>query len=113
MRIAVLDLETTGTKPYLGTIVEVGICMLDLKTGFTTPLLDTLVKEPQFENRFEGESLNESWIFQNTDLTPDMVRIAPTWKSIKRKSQKILNKFPVTAYNTAFDFGFLRSRGIT
>ncbi len=112
MRVAVLDLETTGRKPHLGTIVEVGICLLNLDNGFITPLLNTTVREYNFEEKFEANRISNVWIFQNSDLQIETVRNGPKWEEFAPKIQKILNKFPVTAYNTAFDFGFLKSRGI-
>ena len=112
MRIAVLDIETTARYPQVGTIVEVGICMLDLETGFNSKLLDTVVREADFETKFEGSQLEKCWVFQNSDLTVNMVRNAPKWGDVVPKLERIFQKFPVTAYNKAFDLGFLRNRQV-
>jgi len=110
--IAVLDLETTGRYPEKGTIIEIGVCLLDIETNFKSVLLDTLVREQNFETKFEAPRLDQCWVFQNSTINIDMVRQAPTWEEVMPKIQKILNFFPVTAYNKAFDFSFLRSRGV-
>jgi DNA polymerase-3 subunit epsilon len=53
-----------------------------------------------------------SWIFQNSSLTIEDVLKAPTWESLEASVQAIFDEYPVTAFNKAFDFGFLRARGI-
>ncbi|WP_457559548.1 3'-5' exonuclease [Candidatus Harpocratesius sp.] len=112
MRIAVLDIETTGRTPQTGTIVEIGIAMIDLRTHFVTKLFDSLCREPEFEMKFEARMLEDCWIFQNSTLTINDIRNAPKWSEVAPKIQRIMNKFPVTAYNKAFDFSFLKNRGI-
>jgi DNA polymerase III subunit epsilon len=112
MKIAVLDIETTGRHPNNGTIVELGIVLLDLNTHFKTKLLDSTCRESNFETKYEATNLEQSWVFQNSTLTLNEVRSGPSWEEIAPKIQIILNKFPVTAYNKEFDFGFLRDRKI-
>jgi DNA polymerase-3 subunit epsilon len=112
MRIAVLDIETTGINPNQGTIIEVGICLLDLETGFISQLLDTTVREKHFETQYGGESLKTCWVFQNTDLTVETIRNGPAWEDVVGKIQTILNKFPITAFNKVFDLGFFKDRGL-
>ncbi len=112
MKIAVIDIETTGRSPSVGTIVEVGACLLDLETHFTSKLLDLVVIQPQFETLHEAGRVDDSWVFQNSDLTVDMVRNGVSWDQAAIKIQRILDKFPCTAYNKAFDFGFFRASGL-
>lgn len=112
MRIAVLDIETTGRYPQQGTIVEIGIIMVDLDTEYMSPLLDTTCRDPLFTSKFEGNRLEECWVFQNSSLRVQDVQNGPTWEEVGPKIQRILAKFPVTAYNTQFDFGFLKAAGI-
>ncbi|WP_371803937.1 exonuclease domain-containing protein [Candidatus Lokiarchaeum ossiferum] len=112
MKIAVLDIETTGRTPKTGTIVEIGICLLDLKSHFKSKLFDSTCREVNFDFLHEEKLLENAWVFQNSSLTIEDVRNGPTWEYIKPKIQKILSKFPVTAYNKQFDFGFLQTRGI-
>jgi len=105
MKIVVVDIETTGFLNTGGLIVEVGIILLDLETGETECTYNELVKEENF-----GEEHNESWIFDNSDLTHGEIMSANSLD--KDKIQKIFDEYPATAYNKAFDFGFLRSRGL-
>ena len=112
MQIAVVDIETTGRTPTEGTIVEIGIAMLDLRTHFISKLFDSVVREDTFLKVYEATSIAESWVFQNSNLKLDDVLEAPLWTQVRVKIQRILNHFPVTAYNKDFDFGFLKSRGL-
>ena len=110
--IAVVDIETTGRNPQVGTIVEVGICELDLQTGAIRKLFNSVCREAAFTTKFEARSLAEAWIFQHSTLTPEDVLKAPAWDDIKDSLQQILTSYPVTAYNQEFDFNFFRNRGL-
>jgi len=105
MKIAVADIETTGFLNNGGLIVEVGIILLDLDTGETEHIYNELVREDGF-----NEEHKESWIFDNSDLTHEEVMDAKPLD--KEKIQEIFDRYPATAYNKAFDFDFLRSRGL-
>lgn len=107
MNIGIIDIETTGFFPK-GFIVEVGIASLDTDTGEVETVFDSVCKEPGMTVRDR-----EAWIFSNSDLTVEMVREAPTFESLKDEIQEAINGFDaVTAYNKAFDFQFLKHRGI-
>lgn len=111
MKIAVLDIETTGFLAQGGKIVEIGIAELNLVTGETLPLYDSLIKEDGLdESHTEGKY---GWIFKNSDLKFEELLDAPSLESQREEVQSILDKYQVTAYNKAFDFGFLRDRGFT
>ncbi len=112
MKIAIIDIETTGRTPKTGTIVEIGICLLDLETQFKSKLFSSTCREANFESLFEGNQLEKAWIFLNSSLKIEEIKKGPTWEEIKPKIQKIVNKFPMTAYNKQFDLGFLKDRGI-
>ena len=99
MQIAVVDIETTGRTPTEGTIVEIGIAMLDLRTHFISKLFDSVVRENKFLKVYEATSISESWVFQNSDLKLDDILEAPLWSEVRVKIQRILNHFPITAYN--------------
>lgn len=75
--MAVLDVETTGLIPLYDLIVEIGIVELNLLTGETQVLFDSVVREPKF-----GEEHKNSWIFENSDLTFDEVKNAPSFDEI-------------------------------
>jgi DNA polymerase III epsilon subunit-like protein len=45
MKIAIVDIETSGFQNQGGLIVEVGVVGLDLETGSITDEFDAIVKE--------------------------------------------------------------------
>ncbi len=111
-KIAVVDIETSGFQNQGGLIVEVGIVGLDLETGYITEEFNEIVKEDGFGAQHAKNPYG--WIFQNSDLkyedalrSSELIRVLP-------KIQSIFDKYPcgATAYNKAFDFGFLKSRGL-
>jgi DNA polymerase-3 subunit epsilon len=106
MKIAVLDLETTGFDPR-DCIVEIGVCELDLEAGATLALLNMPVREPHFT-----KAQQHSWIFRHSDLKFWDVMNATPWKNAERELQWILSDYPITAFNKAFDFAFLKHRGL-
>lgn len=112
-KIAVVDIETTGFLKPGGSIVEIGIVELDLDTGDTKILFDSLVREPILTAKHRSKPFG--WIFENSDLTPEMVRAAPNAEDVFPLAQYILNQYPLgcTAFNKRFDFDFLRDRGFT
>lgn len=105
MKIATVDIETTGFFDFGGLIVEVGIVLLDLETGKTEKIYNELVCEEQF-----GERHINSWIFKNSDLSFQDVLNAEPLDLISL--QKIFDEYPATAYNKDFDFQFLKDRGL-
>lgn len=105
MKIAVVDIETTGFQNQNGLIIEVGIVELCLETGATKIIYDKLVRESEYNS-----SHKDSWIFSNSDLTHNDICCAD--KLDIKSIQSILDRYHVTAYNKSFDFNFLRSRGI-
>lgn len=110
--IAIVDIETSGFQKQNGLIVEIGIVGLNLETGTVTNEFDSIVKEDGFDERHFKHPYG--WVFQNSDLKYDDVLSANSLASVLPEIQNILDKYPLgaTAYNKAFDFGFLRSRGL-
>lgn len=108
-KILVLDIETTGFLQTGGKIVEVGIVELDLNTGNRTTLFD----EVCHESGITLEEVEKSWIIQNSDLTIEMIKYSGSLEGKRKRIQKILNDYPLgaTAFNNAFDFGFMEDRG--
>jgi len=106
-KIAVIDLETTGLDPT-DCIVEVGVCELDTETGDVQKLLDMVVKE----DRFCIDTHRYAWVFDHSSLkAEDIVHAAP-WKFAARELNQLLEEYPVTAFNKAFDLAFLRVRDL-
>jgi DNA polymerase III subunit epsilon len=112
MKIAVIDIETTGFLNQGGLIVEIGIVGLDLNTGEVTREFDALVKEPGFDESHARHPFG--WIFQNSDLAFEDVLAARPLDELLPEIQAVVDRFSAgaTAYNKQFDFGFLRSRGL-
>ncbi len=104
MKIAVLDIETTGFFDWDACIVEIGIVELDLKTGGIEVLYNEVIREEKFGAKHKG-----SWIFENSSLNFYEVMEAASldFDTI----QGILDRYHVTAYNKEFDFEFLKDRG--
>ncbi len=104
----VIDIETTHVSKNKGHIVEVGIVRLDLGNGGRAVLYDRLVREQDCS----FEELRRSWFYNNSDYDVCDFRGA---RSLDRGVvQKIIDLNPegVTAFNSAFDFGWLESRGL-
>jgi len=103
--IAVIDLETTGFSATKNNIVEIGIARLDVLTGEVTKLLDVVVRELSF-----GPHCKKAWVFKNTSLTYEEVLKAKPLEFYRKEIQAIFDKYPMTAFNSSFDFRFLRAR---
>lgn len=59
------------------------------------------------------QEVENSWIVKNSDLTIEAIRNSRRLDKIQHVIQNIINDYPLgaTAFNNAFDFGFLESRG--
>lgn len=106
MKIAILDIETTGFSPQMDCIIEIGVVELCLETGERRVLFDEIIKEDRYT-----ENHRNSWIFSNSDLSHEQVMNANALNS--EALQKIFDEYLVTAYNKRFDFNFLKHRGFT
>lgn len=112
-KILVIDIETLGFREKGGSIVEVGAVELNLETGEITEVFNSLVREDILSARHR-ESSEYNWIFQNSDLTPEIVREAPSQHDVYPLFQEVVNRYTegVTAFNRNFDIPYLESRGI-
>jgi DNA polymerase-3 subunit epsilon len=109
--IGIVDIETTGFLNQGGKIVEVGIVELDITNRAKRVLFDSVVQEDGMSELHTIHPMG--WIFQNSDLTYDEVVKAPSLEDVKEEIQGVFDSFftGITAFNKAFDFGFLKSRG--
>jgi DNA polymerase-3 subunit epsilon len=107
--ILIIDIETTGFLKAGGKIVEIGIVELNLQNGDTRIVFD----EVMHERPITKEEVENSWIVKNSDLTVEEIRSSKQLKHHFAEVQSILNKYPLgcTAFNNAFDFGFMEDRG--
>ena len=108
MKIAVIDIETNGFHTNFSSIVEIGISLVDTEKGTIKLIYDEVVND-----KFTPHSKwnQTAWIFENTDLTREDVASAVKLKDQKADIQKIFDQYPVTAFNSSFDFRFLTARG--
>lgn len=106
--ILVIDIETSGFNHTKDVIFEIGIVSLDLESGNIKTLFDSVIREPHLSQRHR-----DSWIFSNSDLTPELVRDAPKVETVKDQIQEIIDSYPegITAFNRNFDIDFLKNRG--
>jgi DNA polymerase III subunit epsilon len=109
MKIGVIDIETSDFFDKGGSILEVGIVIVDTEKKTLNKAFNSLCKEPSF-----GEKDRDAWVFSNSNLTYDMIdQCKQSFDDIRDEIQAIINVCDyVTAYNKAFDFEFLRDRGV-
>lgn len=107
MKLLIIDIETTGFVPQGNSIVEIGLVLCDSDTRETIPVFNQIVRDGEFDY----EKHKNSWIFKNTDLTPEEVRSAKHIDEYREELQKLFDVYPLTAYNKKFDLSFMRARG--
>ena len=108
MKIAVLDIETTGFSDKWDAIVEIGITLVDTEKKTTTLIYDEVIKDKNFKPTWARHK--DAWIFKNSDLTIKDVINGKSLESQRKKIQGIFDKYPVTAFNSKFDFKFMGAR---
>lgn len=107
MKIAVVDIETTGFITDSDAILEIGITLVDTTTRKLEIIFDKVIRDP----KFKVHKHMSAWIFSNSDLDFADIMKAPTLESVQGELQGIFDKYKVTAHNKPFDLRFLRSRG--
>jgi len=105
MKVAVVDIETTGLYTSYDLIVEIGIVELNLETGETKILFNNFVKEPGF-----GEKYRNAWIYDNSNMKFEDGLNAPILEKFRNELQEIFKNYDITAFNISFDLGFLKAR---
>lgn len=99
--IFVIDTETTGLDGApKDVVVDIGICSVDIKKGEVKDIYSSVVGYDVTE---WDRTRKEAWIFENTDLTLDMVASAPPLCKIREDVYEILKGQIVTSYNIPFD----------
>lgn len=106
MKIAVLDIETTGFIVTTDAVVEIGITLVDTTTQEITKIFDKVILDPVF-CKYNHKT---AWIFENSNLTIEDVLNGVPLEEIEDELQKIFDTYPITAHNKSFDLRFLRSR---
>lgn len=106
MKVLIIDIETTGWFNSKGLIVEVAAVLLNLENGDKETIFHQIVKEKGF-----NEEHKKAWIFENSDLKFE--KVMKKGEDLKKDElQELLNRYPAAAWNCAFDFEFLRDRGL-
>lgn len=101
--IYVLDTETTGLEGApKDVVVDIGICRVSLEKGTVEDVYSSVLG---YETAEWDDYLKNAWIFQNTDMTLEMVEEAPRAIGVIEDVRRLLRRQPVTSYNTRYDFG--------
>ncbi len=99
--IYVLDTETTGLEGApKDLVVDVGICRVSLRRGTVEDVYSSVLG---YDVDMWDDYHRKAWIFENTDMTLEMVADAPPAMKVIEDVRKILRKRTVTAYNIAYD----------
>lgn len=104
--VYVLDTETTGLKlAPTDVVVDIGICEVNLPKGTVRDVYSEVVG-------YDVDSWNEyrrkAWIFDNSDITLDMVRKGKPFGKVRTEVMNLIGGRNVTSYNTDYDLrGFL------
>ncbi|MDR0523563.1 MAG: hypothetical protein LBG62_03985 [Candidatus Methanoplasma sp.] len=101
--IYVLDTETTGLNGApADVVVDVGVCAVDVARGTVRDAYSSIVGYDVGE---WDRGRREAWIFQNTDLTLEMVAAAPPRHRVDADLRALLRGRSLTTYNIPFDLG--------
>lgn len=97
-RLAIIDLETTGTDPTRDRVTEVAILLVDdgVLVGEWSSLVNPGVPIPP-----EIQAL--------TGIRDDMVRSAPTFAELAGEVMSRLHDRVFVAHNARFDYGFIKN----
>ncbi len=97
MRLAFVDLETTGGNPLVDRVTEVGVVLVD-ENGVRewSQLVNPQTRIPAFIERLTG-------------ISNAMVAEAPGFKDIAQNLNLLLEGYLFIAHNARFDYGFLKN----
>jgi len=100
MIVYVLDTETTGLRGGpTDLVVDIGVSKVDFDRRKVEPVYSSIVGYTEDEMRGK----ENSWIFQNTDLTVDDVLGAPPFEEVRTAVLDAVRGKKLTTYNTSFD----------
>ena len=101
--IIVLDTETTGLEGApKDLVVDIGMTRVNLRNGTVEDVYSSVLG---YDVDSWDDYHRNAWIFQNTDMTLDMVAEAPPAMKVIEDVRRILKGKVVTAYNIAYDMG--------
>ena len=96
--LAIVDLETTGTSPVYGRIIEIGI--LRVEQGVVVRTFESLVNPGCFIH---------PTIEHLTGISNEDVVLAPPFDEISSEVAAMLDGAVFVAHNARFDYGFLKN----
>ena len=98
MEFIAIDLETTGTLPYVDRIVE--IAAVWFRNNKVVDCFQTLV--------YPGIAISEE-VSKINGITNEMVKGQPEIQNVLEPFAEFCSSLPMVAHNASFDFQFLRS----
>lgn len=98
MLFAITDIETVGSAPGEGTIIEIAICLHDGQK-----IID------RYETLINPEKTIPPFIVSLTGINQSMVRQAPVFEDVADEIFEILKDAVFVAHNVNFDFGFIKA----
>lgn len=99
--IYVLDTETTGLYGApKDVVVDIGITKVSLRKGTVEDVYSSVLGYDVDE---WDDYRRKAWIFENTDMTLDMVADAPPAMKVIDDVRRILKDKDVTSYNIRYD----------
>lgn len=97
----VVDIETTGLFgiDYGDKIVEIGVCEIT-SGGKIRTTYSNLVSQPNIYD------YSDSWVFHNTNLTPEeVIKNGTPEEDVISDLKELFSGEVMTSYNVTFDFG--------
>ncbi len=94
----VLDVETTGLRPFRQRVIE--LCALKIRDGVVIDTLTTLLNPEKRLPRF---------ITELTGITDEMVQHAPRFPSIADSLLKFIGERLIVGHNVRFDLSFVNA----
>ena len=95
---AITDIETVGSAPGEGTIIEIAICLHDGEK-----IVD------RFETLINPEKPIPPFIVSLTGINPTMLRHAPVFEEVADEIHDLLKDAVFVAHNVNFDYGFIKA----
>lgn len=98
MLFAITDIETVGSAPGEGTIIEIAICLHDGER-----IID------RYETLINPEKNIPPFIVSLTGINQTMLRRAPVFEEVADEIYDMLKDAVFVAHNVNFDFGFIKA----
>ena len=98
MRFAITDIETVGSKPGQGTIIEIAICIHDGEK-----VID------KYETLINAEKKIPPFIVSLTGINDKMLQHAPLFEDVADEIFDLLKDCVFVAHNVNFDYNFVKA----